>query len=235
MQAWRIIAFAVALIVISLTKAPAQSGSGVDLALVLAVNASGSVDDNEYALQRDGIAGAISDPDVLAAIKSGRYRQIAVTLVEWGTPGAPAQVVRWHVIGGEERALDFAMDVRRADRELQSWNAIGDGIELGMTLIADCGCAPTRQVIDVSGDGPDHGGQVAASVARDQAIKAGITINALAILKDNRKGPNGRPWLVEDYEQEVIGGPGAFVTTAQTRADFDQALKRKLIQEIASR
>jgi hypothetical protein len=76
---------------------------------------------------------------------------------------------------------------------------------------------------------------VPSSVARDQAVKAGITVNALAILNDTRTGPSGRPWLVEIYEQQVIGGPGAFVIPAQTRADFDRALRQKLIQEIASR
>ena len=213
----------------------AQDDYDVDLALVLAVDASGSIDDKEYALQREGIAGAIADPDVLAAIKSGRTGRIAVTLVEWGTPGAPVQAVRWHIIGGEERQQDFAMDVRNAPRANESWNAIGDGMALGMELIAGCPCRPARRVIDVSGDNADRRSQIPSTAARDAAVKAGITINALAILNDDRKGPNGRPWLVETYEQEVIGGPGAFVIAAQTRADFDQALRRKLIQEIASR
>ena len=213
----------------------AQDDFGVDLALVLAVDASGSIDDSEYALQRDGIAGAITDPAVFAAIKGGKHGAIAVTLVEWGTPGAPEQVVRWHIVGSTERAADFAMDVRRAPRETQSWNAIGDGMELGIALIASCGCNPVRKVIDVSGDNPDRRSQISSAAARDQAVKAGITVNALAILNDDRKGPSGRPWLVEIYEQEVIGGPGAFVIPAQTRADFDRALRQKLIQEIASR
>jgi hypothetical protein len=216
-------------------SAQAQDALKVDLALVLSADASGSIDDAEFALQREGIAGTISDPAVFAAIKGGRYGRIAVTLVEWGTPGAPVQVVRWHVIGSTERAEDFAMDVRRAPRAPQSWNAIGDGMMLGIALIDGCGCDPTRKVIDVSGDNPDRRSNVPSPAARDQAVRAGITVNALAILNDNRAGPNGRPWLVEVYEQEVIGGPGAFVIPAQTRTDFDRALRQKLIQEIALR
>ncbi|HVO03190.1 MAG TPA: DUF1194 domain-containing protein [Candidatus Cybelea sp.] len=213
----------------------AQDDFDVDLALVLVADASGSMDDKEFALQREGIAGAISDPDVLAAIKGGKYGRIAVTLVEWGTPGAPVQVVGWHLIGGEERQRDFAWDVTRAPRAPQSWNALGDGMELGIQLIESCPCRPARKVIDVSGDNPDSRSQTPSAAARDQAVKAGMTVNGLAILNDDRKGPSGQPWLVEIYQQEVIGGPSAFVIPAQTRADFDRALRQKLIQEIASR
>ena len=130
---------------------------------------------------------------------------------------------------------DFAMDVRNAPRAPQSYNAIGDGMALATQLIANCACKPTRKVIDVSGDNPDMRGDVPSSVARDQAVKAGVTVNALAILNDDRKGPSGQPWLVEVYQRDVIGGPGAFVIPAQTRTDFDRALRQKLIQEIALR
>jgi hypothetical protein len=102
-------------------------------------------------------------------------------------------------------------------------------------MLVACPCKPTRKVIDVSGDNPDHRSQVSSSMARDEAVAAGITVNALAILNDGRKGPNGRPWLVEVYEQEVIGGFGAFVIPAETRAYFARALRQKLIHEIASR
>jgi hypothetical protein len=215
-------------------KGSAQDGSEVDLALVLSADASGSIDEAEFALQRDGIAGAITDPEVMAAIKGGRTGKIAVTLVEWGSPGAAVQVVGWHIIGGEERAQDFAMDVRNAPRAPQSYNAIGDGMALGIALIANCPCKPARKVIDVSGDNPDMRSAIPSTLARDSAVKHGITVNALAILQDGRLGPNGRPWLVEVYEQQVIGGFGAFVIPAQTRADFARALRQKLIQEIAS-
>jgi hypothetical protein len=235
MQALKVAALTVALLGAMAVNGSAQDGSEVDLALVLSADASGSIDEAEFALQRDGIAGAITDPEVMAAIKGGRTGKIAVTLVEWGSPGAAIQVVGWHIIGGEERSQDFAMDVRNAPRAPQSYNAIGDGMALATELIAACPCKPTRKVIDVSGDNPDMRSNVPSPLARDLAVKAGITVNALAILQDGRRGPNGRPWLVEVYEREVIGGFGAFVIPAQTRADFARALRQKLIQEIASR
>jgi hypothetical protein len=234
MHSLKVASLAVALLCAMAVGGSAQDGVEVDLALVLSADASGSIDEAEFALQRDGIAGAITDPEVMAAIKGGRTGKIAVTLVEWGSPGAAVQVVGWHIIGGEERAQDFAMDVRNAPRAPQSYNAIGDGMALGIALIANCPCKPTRKVIDVSGDNPDMRSAMPSTLARDSAIKHGITVNALAILQDGRLGPNGRPWLVEVYEQQVIGGFGAFVIPAQTRADFARALRQKLIQEIAS-
>jgi hypothetical protein len=235
MQSLKVVALAVALLGAMTVRGSAQGGNEVDLALVLSADASGSIDEAEFALQRDGIAEAITDPEVMAAIRGGRTGKIAVTLVEWGSPGAPVQVVGWHIIGGEERSQDFAMDVRNAPRAPQSYNAIGDGMALATALIASCPCKPTRKVIDVSGDNPDMRSKIPSPMARDMAVKAGITINALAILQDGRLGPNGRPWLVEVYEREVIGGFAAFVIPAQTRADFARALRQKLIQEIASR
>jgi hypothetical protein len=234
MKAFKVFALAAVLTGAIAATGDAQDGNAVDLALVLSADASGSIDEAEFALQREGIASAITDPEVLAAIKGGRYGRIAVTLVEWGSPGGPVQVVRWHV-GGEERLRDLAMDVRNAARAPQSYNAIGDGMALAIDLIAACPCKPTRKVIDVSGDNPDMRSRTPSPLARDRAVKAGITVNALAILNDGRLGPNGKPWLVEVYEREVIGGFAAFAIPAQGREDFARALRQKLIQEIASR
>jgi hypothetical protein len=220
-----------------LSAAPchARDLTAVDVALVLSVDASGSIDAQEFALQRDGIAGAVTDAEVLKAITGGIHGRIAIALVEWGTPGAPAKVVDWHLVGDDASAAEFANAVRAAPRAPQSWNAIGDGMELGIGMLGSCPCKPTRKVIDVSGDNPDIRSQTSSATARDEAVAAGITVNALAILNDNRKGPNGRPWLVEVYEQQVIGGFGAFVIPAESRADFARALRQKLIHEIASR
>jgi hypothetical protein len=213
----------------------AQDKPPVDVALVLSVDASGSIDTEEFALQREGIAGAVTDAEVLGAIMGGRHGRIAITLIEWGSPGMPAHVVDWHIVGDAGSAGAFADAVRSAPRAMQSYNAIGDGMQLGIGLIETCPCAPTRRVIDVSGDNPDMRSNVPSPLARDMAVKAGITVNALAILQDGRLGPNGKPWLVEVYEQQVIGGFAAFVIPAQTRADFARALRQKLIQEIAMR
>ena len=206
----------------------------VDLALVLAVDASGSIDAGEFRLQKEGIASAITDREILAAIRSGPLRRIAIAYVEWGAPAGAAAVVGWTLVDGEASAHGFAAAVVAAPRSPQSFNALGDAIDLGTTLIGACGCEPTRAVIDVSGDNRDNRSLKPAPVARDAAVAAGITVNALAILEDGRTAASGRPWLVENYERDVIGGPGAFVIAAQTREDFTRALRHKLIREIAA-
>jgi len=228
-------AFLVAYSLILWDSASAQDKLPVDVALVLVVDASGSIDTAEFALQRDGIAGAVTDGAVLGAIKGGRHGRIAIALVEWGSPGAAVQAVDWHIVGDEGSAGDFANAVRSAPRAMQSYNAVGDGIVRATDVIWACPCTPTRKVIDVSGDNPDMRSRVPATFARDMAVKTGITVNALAILNDDRLGPNGKPWLVEVYEREVIGGFAAFAIPAQGREDFARALRQKLIQEIASR
>jgi hypothetical protein len=213
----------------------AQAGDGprVDVALVLTVDASGCIDPAEFRLQKEGIAGAVADPQVLSTIQSGRNGRIAIAYVEWGAPGAPKRVVDWTLVGDAASAAAFGGAVLGAQRSVQSYNAIGDGIELAIGLFAHCPCRPTRQIIDVSGDNPDMRSNHPAPLARDAAVAAGITINALAIVQDGRLGPSGRPWLVETYERTIIGGFGAFAVAANSRADFARALRDKMVLEIS--
>lgn len=216
------------------TPMPAQTNvAAVDLALVLAVDASGSIDPAEFQLQKEGIAASITNEEVLAAIRSGRHDRIAIALVEWGSPGSPAIVVDWMLVDGEASARDFASAVLAAPRSAQSYNALGDAMQLAIALIEACPCAPTRRVIDISGDNPDNRSQIPSPIARDAAVASGITVNALAILNDGLLGSSGRPFLVEVYERSVIGGMGAFVMAANSRADFARALRQKMILEIA--
>ena len=207
----------------------------VDLALVLAVDASGSIDPWEFKLQKEGIAGAVTDPEVLGEIRGGRHGRIAIAYVEWGSPGMPANVLGWSLIGDADSARSFADRLLTAPRSHQTWNAIGDAVHLAAGMIAACPCRPTRRVIDLSGDNRDIRSLYPLPGARDAAVAQGITINALAILNDGRRGPSGKPYLVEIYEQELIGGFGAFVMTAADRADFARALRQKLVLEISSR
>ncbi|ONG58293.1 hypothetical protein BKE38_02890 [Pseudoroseomonas deserti] len=198
----------------------------VDVALVLAVDASGSIGEDEFRLQREGCAEAVTHPAVLAAIRGGPLGRVALAMVEWGAPGAAATVVGWQAVGDAADAAALAARFRDAPRSAQSWNAIGDAIDHARALLEACPFEATRQVIDVSGDGPDMRGYRRAPLARDVAVAAGITVNALAILRS-------RPGLVESYRAEVIGGPGAFVLSADGRADFSRALRAKLVREIA--
>jgi hypothetical protein len=212
-----------------LVASPARAigpGQEVDLLLVLAIDASGSISEEEFRLQREGCAEAIAQPAVLAAIGSGPLGAIGIAMVEWGAPGGAATVVDWHRVAGAGEAATAAAAFRAAPRSRQSWNAIGDAIDHAARLIAAAPFRAERKVIDVSGDAPDMRGIRPAQVARDDAVAAGITVNALAIL-------GGTPGLAERFGTEVIGGPGAFVMVAEGRADFARAMRAKLVREIA--
>jgi hypothetical protein len=203
-----------------------RAAEPVDVALVLAADASGSIDADEFRLQKEGIAEALSDARVLAGIRSGPLGRIAVAYVEWGAPGGAATMVPWAVVAGADGAAAFARALMAAPRSVQSWNAIGDAIDHCVALIESAPFEPTRKVIDISGDAGDMRSLRPAPIARDAAVAKGVVINALAIV-ESRLG------LVAQYERDVIGGPGAFVEAALTRADFTAALRRKLIREIA--
>lgn len=227
----RRILFAVLLAVFPVPPGFAQTP--VDTALVLAADASGSIDEAEFRLQREGIAAAVANPRVVQAILGGPIGRIAVAYVEWGSPGRPETVVDWTLVGDRASASALAGAILAAPRSLQSYNAIGDAIDHAGRLLANCGCQPTRRVIDISGDNADMRATVPAPAARDAAVAAGITVNALAVVENGRTGPGGRPWLVEYYERDVIGGPGAFVMAASDRADFARAMLDKMVLEIA--
>lgn len=215
----------------ALAALPARAqGAPVDSLLVLAVDASGSIDADEFALQREGIAEAIAHPAVLAAIRSQPRGAIGIAMVEWGSPGGAATVVDWHRVSDPASAAVAAAAMRDAPRSRQSYNAIGDAILHSAALIAAAPWAATERTIDVSGDGPDMRSRVPAPEARDRVVAQGITINALAI--EVASSWSGGV-LAAAYERDVIGGTGAFVMRAEDRRDFARALRAKLIREVA--
>ncbi|MDO9499242.1 DUF1194 domain-containing protein [Falsiroseomonas sp.] len=211
------------------TPAKAQ-GAAVDLLLVLAVDASGSIDAAEFALQRDGIAEALTHAVVLGAIRSRPFGAIGVAMVEWGSPGGAVTVVDWMRVADAASAGAAAAAMRDAPRSRQSYNAIGDGILHATGLIAAAPWPAEYRTIDVSGDGPDIRSRVPAAEARDQAVAQGIVVNGLAI-EGSSAWRGGR--LAALYERDVMGGPGAFVLRADDRRDFARALRAKLIREVA--
>jgi hypothetical protein len=223
----------VALLFLLMAAPQAAAQTPVDVALVLVVDASGSIDDGEFLLQKRGIAEAVQHPRVLAAIAGNPLQRLAIAYVEWGTPGGARTVVGWMIVEDDASAAAFGQAVLGAPRSSQSYNAIGDGIVHATALLALCPCEATRGVIDISGDNPDNRSLVPAPFARDQAVAAGHTVNALAITDGSLLGSRGKPVLVENYEANVIGGPGAFVMTATSRADFMQALLDKMVLEIS--
>jgi len=209
----------------------AQSAPVVDLLLVLAMDASGSIDPDEFRLQREGLAGSLTHPAVLAAIASKPAGAIAVAMVEWGSPGGAATAVDWMAVRDAASARALAEAIRAAPRTRQSYNAIGDAIAHSTALIAAAPFRAEEMVIDVAGDGPDMRSYFPAAEARDTAVERGIVVNGLAI-EVSPVTRFGEPLRVH-YEREVIGGPGAFVMVAETRADFARAMRAKLIREIA--
>lgn len=229
--------FLALLALIYLLAAPPAStparADNLDLLLVLAADGSGSIDEDEFKLQREGYAAAISDPRVVQAIQSGYGGAIAVALIEWGAPTSQHIIVEWTVIRDQASADGFAAAILAAPRKAFGYNSISNAIAYSATLMRESGLKAPRKVIDVSGDGPQIGGMPLERI-RNEAIDEDITINALAINnKDGMlRGPGGMP-LDEHYRRDVIGGFGAFVEVAENRADLNRALLKKLIREIA--
>lgn len=216
------------LLLSALVAADAPAQRDVDLLLVLAVDASGSIDDREFRLQREGYAEAVTSSRVLSAIRSGPRRAIAIAMVEWGAPAGAATVVPWMRVADADSAERLAEAILAAPRSNQSYNAIGDAIDHSAQLILQAPFRARRKVIDLSGDGPDMRSIRPIAAARADALATGIIINALAVL-----GSEARPNIDRYYEEEVIGGPGAFVVTARDRRELTRAILQKLEREIA--
>lgn len=213
----------------------ARAAEAVDLELVLAADGSGSIDDQEFELQRAGYAAAITHPDVLAAIQGGYHGAIALAYVEWGGPTSQHTIVDWQVIRDPASAKLFADRLVSAPRRALGYNSISGAIDHAAALIATNAFDAARRIIDVSGDGPQIGGRP-LPLARQEALQADITINALVLESPGGgyPGPGGIP-LDEHYERDVIGGFGAFVMVAESRADFARAIRQKMLLEIAAR
>lgn len=215
-----------ALVLVALLPATPLAALEVDLELVLLADASGSITQAEIEFQRQGYAVAITHPDVLAAIRSNLTGSIAVTYVEWAAN--QATVVDWTIIDGPEAAEGFALALLAPPRMAVGRNAIGDALLEGQRLIETNDINGLRRVIDFSSDSLGNFSGVSIAEGRASVLAAGITINGLPILDE---GPNDP--LVDAYETQLIGGPGAFVVPAIGREGFVQAVRRKLILEIA--
>ncbi|MFQ3623510.1 MAG: DUF1194 domain-containing protein [Acetobacteraceae bacterium] len=207
----------------------------VDVLLVLAVDVSRSIDEDEARLQRQGYRNALLDQRVVSAIRSGTLGAIAVAYVEWASADYQRLVIPWTVIDGPESARAWVAALDAAPRVSMNWTSISGAIEFSMRVLEDCPYEGTRRVIDISGDGVNNSG-APVTLLRELAVDAGITINGLPILND--RSPFGRPhnMSLDQYFQEfVIGGPGAFVIAAEDFEAFQGAVLRKLIREISAR
>ncbi len=207
-----------------LVSGVARAKTPVALELVLAVDASSSVDDEEYALQVAGYVRAFRDADIIAAIEAMRPLGIAVTYVEWSDRWQQVQSVGWTHVHDASGAKAFASAISMQANMLQgSGTAIGDAISFSASLFDGNGYSGLRRVIDISADDRYNSGSH-PSLARDRAVAGNITVNALAV--------DGTGALAKYFQRHVIGGPDAFVLSAQSFADFAAALKMKLLREL---
>jgi hypothetical protein len=225
----------VALVMVS--TQPVLAAEHVDLLLVLSSDVSRSVDHPKFLLQREGYAAAISDPLVMEAIKSGPHQRIAVCFVEWSGFGAQKLVIDWTMIDSPGAARKFGDQLLELPRAFADRTSISGGIEFAATQLDRAPFEGSRRTIDVSGDGTNNAGRD-VKLARDETIAKGIVINGLVILSDrpvpwNAEHTNPPGGLEKYYQDNVIGGPGAFVLVAENFNSFGRAIIKKLIAEIA--
>lgn len=215
----------------------ALADTTVDLMLVLSADVSRSVDARKFRLQRDGYAAAIANPQVVRLIQAGPQGRIGLMLVEWADAERAAIIVDWQSIKDVGDAERFAEQVRTVPRPFMGRTSISTGIDFAMAQFAKAPFASERRVIDVSGDGTHNSGRDVLQ-ARDEAVAADIIINGLAILSPeplafnptHTHPPGG---LLKYYEDNVIGGAGAFALAAEGFEAFGQLMLQKLIKEIA--
>lgn len=210
------------------------AGDPVDVLLVLAVDVSRSVDEDEARLQREGYRAAVSDPAVVEAIRGGMIGAVGIAYVEWAGAEYQRLVLPWQRIANAADAQGWSERLAEAPRASLSWTSISGAIDFSRRVMAEAPFEGTRKVIDVSGDGVNNsGGPVEA--ARDRAVAEGITINGLPIVNDRPTFGRMPPVPLDEYYRDsVVGGTGAFVIVAEDFNSFGAAVKRKLIREIAA-
>ena len=207
-------------------QSPPPTESAVDLQLVLAVDASGSVNETRFELQRHGYAEAFRNPRVAQAIAAGTRHSIAVAMVQWTEPTLHFQVIPWTRVSDAPSTEALAAAIDATPRQLfRGGTSLSGAIDYAMTMLGASPYRGARRVIDVSGDGSNNAGRLAA-LARDEAVHAGVVINGLPITWIE-------PGLDLYYRDNVIGGPGAFVVAIDSYDNFADAILNKLVTEIA--
>jgi hypothetical protein len=208
---------------VSLAQQPKQL---VDVLLVFAVDVSGSISDDSYALQVQGYAAAFKDEKVLKAIANGPHGRIGVAMVHWSGEYSQVIAVPWMLVSDRKSAEAFADEVIAIPRSFAGQTAIGRAINFSVEVLERAPWSGLRRVIDISGDGINNEG-IDPIFARDLAVKRGIVINGLPIMRPDERN------LDQYYEANVIGGPGAFMIVAKNYAAFKNAIIRKILIEIS--
>jgi hypothetical protein len=208
------------------TSKSEQASNGVDMILVIAVDVSASVDGDEFQLMREGLARAISSPQVANAIISGANGAIAIAVMQWSGFTEHEVKVDWTRVASLSDLQKLSGRIRRMKRRYDGATDIGGALDYCIKMLASAPFQTSRRVIDLAGDGTNNV-NYPPNLERDRAVGLGMIINALAVTGDHRE-------LVEYYERFVIGGEGAFVESTNTYSDFENAMRRKLVREIGS-
>lgn len=205
----------------------------VDVELVLAVDVSLSMSADELEIQRRGYAAALTHDHVLQAIAAGAYGRIAVTYVEWAGTNSQHVIVPWTVISTRADAEQVVARLSAQPPNSARRTSISGALEFGADLFAESGFQGTKRVIDISGDGPNNQG-APVDIIRDEVVKQGIVINGLPLMT---RGGFTSAYDVNDldryYSDCVIGGPGAFMVPVNDWTQFPEAIRRKLVLELA--
>jgi hypothetical protein len=207
----------------------------VDVELILAVDVSYSMDMDELAIQREGYAQAIISKEFLQALKSGPNGKISVTYFEWAASSDQKIIIPWRLIDGPETADAVANEIMKTPIRRASRTSISGAIYFAIPLFNEDPYHGLRRVIDISGDGPNNNGAPVTG-AREEALSKGIVINGLPIMV---KEPSYSTMDIDNldwyYEDCVIGGAGSFVVPIRDREKFKEAIRTKLLLEVAGR
>jgi hypothetical protein len=210
------------------------SGTPVDVELLLAVDISYSMDRVEQQMQREGYVQALMSPEFHAALKANMYGKIAIAYMQWASYSDQDVLLDWTLIDSAEAAMAAAEKLRHAPYRRAQRTSISGAIDAGMKMFDKNGYDGTRQVIDVSGDGPNNNGRIVTQ-ARDEALAKGVTINGLPLVGIREwMSPADIKELDVYYEDCVIGGPEAFMIPITDTKNFVEATRTKLIREVAA-
>ena len=205
------------------------AGGEVDVKLVLAVDTSRSMDQEEVRIQREGYVEALKHREFIEAVTGGLNGRIAISYFEWAGYVVPDSVIDWQLIATEQDAINFAARLEQQPITTQRRTSLSTAIAQGAAMIVSSPYTGRRQVVDVSGDGTNNSGNPVAPT-RDKAVEAGIVINGLALMLR----PSGAPGGLDKYYADcVIGGPGSFVLPVYKIEDFATAVRRKLVLEVS--
>lgn len=224
-RVYRAVALTIILVLSATLHADGQARPQVDVALVIGIDCSYSVDAQEFNLQKVGIAQALVSQPVLNAIADGPLGRISIIVVQWSSAQSQIEMVPWTLISGPADATRLARQIANAQRlTADGATSTSAFIDRGRLLLAGGPFTGLRNVIDVASDGTNNNGDP-VEAARDRALQAGIVVNGLTIIHEI-------PWLFHYFRNRVTGGPGSFVITANSYAEFGDAMRRKLEREI---